>query len=254
MVACLPNPAPPRNPHALRSSLRAAVVGAAGWFAALPACHAGGWDGALGLATENLYRGLALTGGRGAASLDLRYRTDTGWSGFGGVSVWRRGGDTTTTEASLGASRSWQVGDDWATQVAATHYAYGGRAQRFAYEHDDLTLSLGWRGRWFASLTLSPNTTAPGDYGELRRARAWAAELTTHQRLAGRLAFDAGAGYLDLRRFRGTGYPYASIGLSSGVGPVQTYISFVTSRAEQRGVAPAPVGGDHWVASVLWGF
>ena len=216
--------------------------------------HAGDWGGALAASTDSLYRGLALNGGRGTVSLDLRWRTDTGWSAFGGLSAWRRDGGATTTEASIGAGRAWQLDGDWTTQVGVAHYAYGGPAQRFAYDYDELNASLGWRGQWFASLALSPNTTGPGTYGSLRRDLTWAFELTTRQRLTGRLALDAGIGYFDLRRFIGTGYPYANVGLSSGVGPVQAYLSFVTSRAEARGVAPAPVAGDHWVASVLWSF
>lgn len=221
---------------------------------AAPWAHAGGWDGALAASTDSLYRGLALNGGRGTLSLDLRWRNDTGWSAFGGVSAWRRDGGTTTTEALMGAGRSWQIDGDWTTQVGIAHYAYGGPAQRFAYDYDELNASLGWRGQWFASLAVSPNTTGPGSYGSLRRDLTWAVELTTRRRLTGRLALDAGIGYFDLHRFIGTGYPYASVGLSSGVGPVQAYLSFVTSRAEARGVAPAPVAGDHWVASVLWSF
>ena len=74
------------------------------------------------------------------------------------------------------------------------------------------------------------------------------------QRMVGRLAVDAGIGWFELRRFNGAGYPYASMGVSTGIGPLQAYLSFVTSRAEQRGVAPAPISGDHWVAGVMWGF
>ena len=221
---------------------------------AAPLASADGWDGAVVASTDSLYRGLARNHGRGSLSLDLRFRNDTGWSAFGGVSAWRREGAATTTEVSFGAGHSWQLDGEWTAQLGAAHYAYGGPAQRFAYDYDELNASVGWRGQWFASLAVSPNTTGPGAYGQLRRDLTWAFELTTRQRLTGRLALDAGVGYFDLQRLIGTGYPYASVGLSSGVGPVQAYLSFVTSRAEARGVAPAPVAGDHWVASVLWSF
>ncbi len=222
---------------------------------AAPCAHAGGWDGTLTASTDSLYRGLALNGGRGTLSLDLRWRTDTGWSVFGGVSAWRRESGATTTEVSFGAGRSWQLDGDWTTQVGVAHYGYDGPPQRFVYDYEELNVSLGWRGQWFASLAVSPNTSGPGGYGSLRRDLTWAFELTTRQRLTGRLALDAGIGYFDLHRFVGlTGYPYASVGLSSGFGPVQAYLSFITSRAEARSVAPAPVAGDHWVASVLWSF
>ena len=113
---------------------------------------------------------------------------------------------------------------------------------------------MGWRGQWFASLAVAPNTTGRSTYGVLRQDPTWAFELTKHQRMVGRLAVDAGIGWFELRRFNGAGYPYASMGVSTGIGPLQAYLSFVTSRAEQRGVAPAPISGDHWVASVMWGF
>ena len=103
--------------------------------------------------------------------------------------------------------------------------------------------SVGWRGQWFASLAVSPNTTDRSTYGVLRKDLTWAFELTTHQRMVGRLAVDAGIGWFELRRFNGAGYPYASMGVSTGIGPLQAYLSFVTSRAEQRGVAPAPISG-----------
>ena len=144
--------------------------------------------------------------------------------------------------------------DGWdGTVSVSTDSLYRGLA-RFAYDYDELNASVGWRGQWFASLAVSPNTTGRGSYGGLSRDTTWAFELTTRQRLTGRLALDAGIGYFDLHPFIGTGYPYASVGLSSGVGPVQAYVSFVTSRAEARGAAPAPLAGDHWVASLLWSF
>ena len=67
--------------------------------------------------------------------------------------------------------------------------------------------SVGWRGQWFASLAVSPNTTDRSTYGVLRKDLTWAFELTTHQRMVGRLAVDAGIGLFELRWFNGAWLP-----------------------------------------------
>ena len=234
---------------------------------AAPLAQADGWSGAIGLSSDQVLRGVSQSQGQAGLTLDASHRSDTGWAlGLGASTLGRDGaGRPSLLTASLG--RHWQLDADWAAQLGAAHYAYPGPLQRRRYGYDELLATVGWQGRLAASLAVSPNTTRPntarraapqpGAPAPFSQGRALAWELSLHQRLQGRLALDAGLGYFDLHALRGqpaAGYPYASVALGWGVGPVQGFVSVIGSRAAQRRLAQAGAAGERGLLSVVWDF
>lgn len=243
----------------LQNAVRPALSGGAlllGLAAALlaPAACADDWGGSMALASDKVFRGVSQSEGRTALLLDLNGRTDTGWVlalGLAGPAYRTQGG---TAELTAGFSKFAQLDADWTLQLGFTHYGVVGSDYSRNYAYDEFSAALGWQGRVLATLALSPDTWGANLAGGWRTDRALDFELSLHQRLAGRLALDAGIGYYDLQAVRGAGYPYGSLGLSWGLGPVQGYLTYIDSRAAARGLAPASLAGRRWVASLLWSF
>lgn len=212
------------------------------------------WGGSVTLASDKVQRGISQSNGRAALLVDLNRRTDTGWA-FGLGLAWPGYGSRNDLgEITLALTRAWQLDAAWAVQLGASHYAYVGDSRGRAYDYDEFSASVGWNGQVFASLAWSPDTSGPSAAGGWRTDQAAAVELTLHRPLIGRLALDAGIGYRDLRAIRGAAYGYGSVGLSWGVGPVQAFVSYIDSRAAQRGLAPDSAARERWVASLLWSF
>ena len=221
---------------------------------AAPAALADGASGAVGFASAQVLRGVSQSNGDASLSLDATYRLDTGWAAGASLATLGRDARGTRTLLGLSVNRSWQVDRDWSTQLGIAHYAYPGGGDRHRFDYDELSASVGWQGRLTASVAVLPNASRRDENGVPRRGRAFAYELSVHERLAGQLAFDAGIGWMDLRNIRGAGYPYGSVGLGLGAGPVQVFATFIASRAAARGLAAPAAGGDRFLLSVLWDF
>lgn len=239
----------------------AAAMGGAGWPLAASAepgtsteAGTGRTSGAIGMATAQVLRGVSISNGAASLSVDLNHRFDSGWAL--GASLATLGRDARGGRWLLGvsASRSWQFDADWAAQAGLAHYAYPGGGGRHRFDYEELSASIGWLGRWSATLAVLPNTSRRDQTGQPRRGRAAAVELALHQPLGGGLAFDAGLGWMDLRRIRGAGYGYGSLGLGWSRGPLQVHAMRVFSQAAARGLATPEAGVDRWVASVGWNF
>ncbi|RZI72584.1 MAG: hypothetical protein EOP38_30765 [Rubrivivax sp.] len=227
------------------------------WSLALAAsaASAGDWQGAVGLASDKVIRGLTQSQGEATLLLDLNYRADTAWMAtLGFATLQRHGHEGRSNEFSAGLAKAWQLDDDWLAQTGYAHYQYSGEAPAYIRHYDEVTASLGWQGRVAGTLTLSPNTYSWYRSGQPRPGPALATELSLNQRVMGRLALQAGAGYYQLMDAGNWGYGYASVGLSWGLGPVQTYLSYISSQAAKRGLVPASFAGERCVGTVLWGF
>jgi uncharacterized protein (TIGR02001 family) len=255
--------ASPLSALACAARLRPCAV--PGWlllwaFLALPA-QAGDWSMALGAASDYVLRGVSFSNGRATLTADASYRSDTGWTAGLGLATLDRDSDGRRLLLTANAGHQWQLDSDWSAALGLNHTAYPGGARRRAYDSDELSATVAWRGRLTGSLSWSPDTTRLDATGRQRSGRAWAVELSARQRLFGAVALDAGIGYFELQaRPRDgyasgrAGYPYASLGLSWAHGPLQAYLSRIDSRASARGLASAPRAGERWVAAALWEF
>jgi uncharacterized protein (TIGR02001 family) len=245
----LPVPAPmttlPRGAarHCCLAALAAWAAGTA------PAVQAEGWSGGVAAASDKVQRGVSQSDGAASLLADLGYRTDSGWAAGAGVAALAPG-----SELSLSVSRGWQVDGDWAVQLGAAHYAYRGPHAKRLYDYNELFVGAAWRGRGFATLSVSPDTQGLSAYRELKQGVAVAAEVSWRASLLGPLGWTAGLGYYDLRRVSGAGYAYGSAGLVWQAGQVQAHLTAVASDAASRGLAPATAAGRRWIAAVVWSF
>jgi uncharacterized protein (TIGR02001 family) len=228
----------------------------AAWLGALSTslAHAGGWGGGVGLTSDKISHGISQSRGHPSLSLDLNYRADAAWMATAGLATLDRGSRQHAQEVTLGIARAWQLDEDWLGQLGYAHYQYTGDAPAGLRHYEELNAALGWKGRVAASLSLSPDTYSWYRSGRPRAGPAATLELTLNQRLHGRLALQAGAGYQQLLDMGDWGYGYTSIGLNWGWGPVQVYLSHLDSQAGRRGLVPPGLAGERWVASLLWGF
>jgi uncharacterized protein (TIGR02001 family) len=246
--------------HAVRTRAlaRFPLAAAVCVLATSQAC-ADGLGGALGFASDNVYRGLSLTADRPTWVLDLHYDLGPDWvAGLGGSAE-------RLTRQSMGAQitayvdRRWQLDADWAAKIGAVHYDSAGSIRGSGLNYDEVNAAIGYRGRWRASIALSPNTGAV--YAARQTASgfgAWA-ELTYHQPIGDRFSADVGIGYADLTQSGVRNYRYGSTGLGYRVGDTYFYLTH-TWTSPLVGAYPQQPYGYHsptrtrWVASVIWSF
>lgn len=240
------------------AALRAAVAACA-WLATT-AVGAEGWSGSIGFANNNLYRGLSLTRDRPAWLADLRYAIGDDWVIGAGAGAERPEHEAAAAQIVVYADRHWQFGEDWAAKVGVAHYEEPWSYWRKELRYDELNFALGYRGRWSASLALTPNRTAVYSFTDPERKgfAAWA-EMTFRQPIIDRLAADFGVGYAHLARSGDRNYRYASAGLRYGIGDVDLYLARTWSDAApsyywwEDGGTPRP-GRARWLVSAVWSF
>jgi uncharacterized protein (TIGR02001 family) len=231
-------------------------------FAFAPGARAlGPCGGAVGVSTDNIYRGISLTDGRPAALADAHCEFGNGWvAGIGATSV-HLSGRARNAQLGLYLDRRWQLDDDWSAKLGVLHYDAVRHGRRDGLRYDELNATVGWRAFWRASITWSPNATDMyfGGSGKTHRS-AWA-ETTFHRPIAGRLAADLGLG-IAVPGGRGErSYRYGSIGASYGAGDVYLYASRIWTDSlvwsyeflGDRFTATLSSQAE-WVGSVVWSF
>ena len=225
--------------------------------------------GALGFATDNVYRGVSLSGERPAWLLDGHCAFASGWVAGVAANRVHLVGRSANAQVSVYLDRRWQFADGWSAKVGAVHYDAASRAGQDGLRYDELNAAIGYRGRWTASIGVSPNATdlyfrgaMPPIAGiEQRTYRNVWVEGTVHQPLVGRLALDAGAGIAFPGGSGNSDYRYGSLGLVWGTGDVYVYATRLWTesirwRFEYLGtpMEAALPQRNGWVASMVWAF
>jgi uncharacterized protein (TIGR02001 family) len=180
----------------------------------LSVCRADGFGGELGIASDEVFRGLTQSDNQASPQADLHY-TLSGW--YGGVSAVgvRRGGDESAGVGLIGyLGYQQRFGDDWSASIAARHYDYPGYRQRNYYDYDEAAVSVSWRELIVATVMASPNVFFIDFYGHNGRGLAYTYELGGRYPLPQGFCLNAGVGYYNLDRQIGTGYTYWSAGIS----------------------------------------
>ncbi len=243
-----------------RGMQRLALVLAACLVATSPACAAG-WDGAIGFASDNVYRGISLTANRPAWLLDLRYEFGPDWVvGLAG-SAERPPRQSASAQITAYLDRRWQLDADWAAKIGAIHYDSPGNTRGANLSYDELNAAIGYRGHWRASIALSPNASATYRGMPVGRGLGVWTELTYHQPIRDRLFADIGFGYADLTHKGVRNYRYGSAGLGYRVGDAYIYLTRIGTSPSIRAYQGSPYGyrdnslaPARWVASVIWSF
>lgn len=221
--------------------------------------QAQGWGGAIGIASDYLERGYSVTAGRPAWLADLHYGIGTDWVIGLGASADRPPRQSAGTRLNLYVDRRWRLGDDWAAKIGVARYDSPGNRYRAIVRYDEINAAIGWRGRWRASIAVSPDVAGSWNRVYKHAPAAWL-ELDYHQPLAGRLALDIGAGHAWLDETGLASYTYGSAGLGYGIGDVHLYAAW-----QWNDRSDLPYGAmsqawspmqepSQWVVSALWVF
>jgi hypothetical protein len=238
-----------------------------------------GWGGAVGLASDNVERGYSLAEGRPAWLADLHYAADAGWVVGLAAGAERPYGHSPGARLVAYLDRHWRIDADWSAKAGLAHYDSPWSDERAWRRYDEINAALGFRGRWRASIAVSPNAAGYGGqaYAGGAPRTGWAAwaELTLHQPLGGPVAAELGVGRAHFARTDGADYTYGNAGVSCVVGAAHVYVAHLWMRAEPRPHAPAgpwpwpydggaepyaaapayhaaPASKRRWVASLTW--
>jgi len=178
------------------------------------ACRADGFGGDLGVASDEVFRGLTQSDNQVSPQADVHYMWSGWYAGVSGIGV-RRGPNDSPGVGLIGyLGYQHRFGEDWSVSVAARHYDYPGFQYRNDYDYDEAALSLTWRDLIVASVMASPNVFFGDLQGNYGRGAAYTYELGAREPLSRGFCVNAGIGYYNLDRQIGTGYAYWSAGIS----------------------------------------
>jgi uncharacterized protein (TIGR02001 family) len=246
----------PPDPNKRFSALRLlnSLAMTAGAVAGCVVCHpaaAQGWSGSLGVASDQVLRGISQTGARPVVLASLAYYGAAGFFGSFQGSASEPAASGAATHAS--ASAGWAAppeGQAWRARVELTRHRYAGAPGDDASGNHELALTLAYREMLFFSLTRTAGSDADAPVGARNTD---AAGLAFHWPLPGRWALHGGAGYALVHTGPRLGYGYASASASAQFGPV----TIALARFETQSRA-ARIFGDQaagrWVFGTVWQF
>jgi uncharacterized protein (TIGR02001 family) len=168
--------------------------------------------GSLGLASDDVFRGVTQSDGQPSPQGDLHAIVGPWYGGISAEEV-RRDDERAGPELIGYLGLQQPLGDDWTGRVTLRHYDYPGNRYRSRYDYDELGLSLSWRERLVATVIASPDTYSRDYLGDYGSGKAFCYELLGRQALPAAFVAVAGAGYYDLRQQIGAGYAYWSAGV-----------------------------------------
>jgi uncharacterized protein (TIGR02001 family) len=215
--------------------------------------HAQGLGGSLGLATDDVFRGLSQNKGRLSPQADLHELLGQGFAGVSAQAVRRGGNGALRAELIAYAGYQYRFSNDWSGRVTLRHYDYPGNSLRSRYDYDELGLSVGWRERLILSAIASPDTYSQDYHGNYGSGKAFSYELVGRQPVPLGLYAVAGVGYYDLRRQVGAGYAYWSAALEHRWHAWAFDLRYVGTDATARHHFDEDAG-DRLVLSAFWLF
>jgi len=238
-----------------------AVTLVPGLLAAAPPAYAGSCGGALGVSSENIYRGITQSEGRASAFGDVHCRFAQSWAAGIGANTFRAPWGRSDTQLTFYLDRHWRLDDDWSAKLGVIHYEPLHAQNRAGFQYDELNAAIGWRGRWLTTAAWSPRVgnayvgTPAGYNGWLRIETAW------RQPLGSRVSVDAGLGYAHPSATPPHDYRYANLALNVAIGDAYLSLGRVwTSSLYFRYSEFNPpfeftfAPKQRWVGSVVWMF
>jgi uncharacterized protein (TIGR02001 family) len=209
--------------------------------------------GSLGLATDDVFRGLSQNAGRLSPQGDMHALLGSWYAGLSAQEVRRGLEQGPGAEVIAYAGLVHRFGEDFSARAVLRHYDYPGNALRTRYDYDEFGATLGWRERLMLSAIASPDTYSADYRGNYGSGAAYCFELAARQPLPRDVAALAGVGYYDLRRQIGTGYAYWSAGFAGRWGPWAVDLRYVGTDSRARDHFE-DLAGDRLVLSAFWLF
>lgn len=209
----------------------------------------------MNITSDYVYRGVSQTQGEPAVQTDLHYQAGRGWA----AGAWASAADvdrheSAALEVGLYLGRDWMLNRDWDARVSLTHYAYPNDARLLRYDHDELTGTLSYRSRLFATIAWSPNASRYSNGRVVQDQRAVSYELTAAQPLNSQWSASAGIGYYDLPAALQAGYWFWNVGLACVLGRTQLALSYIDTSRPATDAFGYPLAGSRWVGSLAWRF
>ncbi len=222
---------------------------------AASAAHAEGWGGSLGMSSDYVYRGVTQSDNQPSGQADVHYTGRSGWfAGVSAASARRDPGQSTSAEVDPYLGYQWPLARDWSARLDAVHHGYPWNNAGGHYDYDELSATLAYADRVFATLSFSPDTSVASTYASVSGRAALAYDLVLRQPLPHAFSLHAGVGYYDLRWAVNTGYVYWNGGLAYDLGPVQLDLSYIGTDATARRLFYGDLAVNRLVAGVLWQF
>lgn len=176
--------------------------------------RAEGWQFDAVAATDDVLRGLSLTGGRPSFGVGGAYYAESGL--FAGASV------ATVKPVPGEAGAGLAIGElgyahlgmsDWGTQYMWSHYAYTvSRLSQFDF--DDFRVTESFRNVLFLSIGGSPHAEMVDATGKVASGPVMSTDGVARVQLAHGWTANAGVGYFALQRLFHNGFVYCSAGLT----------------------------------------
>ncbi|WP_395620637.1 TorF family putative porin [Dokdonella sp.] len=237
------------------------VLMAAGLMPPAPPAQAQTWSGAVGVSSENIYRGIGQSRGDPSLFANLYLNIDGNWVAGVAASSVHPEGRHADTQVSLQLDRRWRLNPDWSARIGVAHYDSTHGSNHAGLRYDELAAAVSWRGRWSAQLTWSPRVNnSYSDFVEQPSAWLWA-ETGWHQPLGTRFSFDVGLGYADAVHGPAHDYQYANLGFNVALGDASIGIGriWASKRKYSYELFNFPYeltlpSRQRWVASVMWLF
>jgi uncharacterized protein (TIGR02001 family) len=217
--------------------------------------------GAVGLNSENVYRGIPQSEGQVSAFGDLNCRFARDWVGGIGASTLRTPARGADVQFGIYLDRHWRFGEDWAGKLGIIHFEPLHAESRVGYRYDEISAAIGFRGRWLTTLAWTPRVGNPyvgaaaGYNGWLRIETAW------RQPLGEVFTLDAGIGYAHPSANPPQDYHYANLALGAAIGHAQFGLNRIwtsSRRFHYTGFNPpfefTFPAEQRWLGSVLWVF
>jgi uncharacterized protein (TIGR02001 family) len=212
-----------------------------------------GFGGSLVATTDYVYRGLSQTGGDAALQGDAHYQSDSGW--FAGV--WASSLDSSylgNLELNAYAGWGWAPTPDWGTRVSFVRYAYPQASVHVDYDYSELSGTLAYQDRMFATVGWSPDVIRATRYGLGRRGNVFTYELAVRQPIWRWFGVAAGVGYYDLTDVIDHGYTSWNATLTASYGSVELDLARFATDATARDLFGREVAGDRWALTAIWRF
>jgi uncharacterized protein (TIGR02001 family) len=177
-------------------------------------CHADGLGGDVGIASDEVLRGLTQSDHQASPEADLHYNLSGWYAGASAMEVRRGAYDSPGVGLVAYLGYQYRFSDDWSAGLTARHYDYPGYRYRNNYDYEEGVLSVSWRDLITASVVASPDTFVADRHGHYGSGAAYSYEIGSRLPLAYGFCANAGLGFYDINRQIGTGYAYGSAGIS----------------------------------------
>ena len=120
----------------------------------------------------------------------------------------------TQAELNLFAGYGRRLGTEWVVDLKVVRYLYLEDPAPVGYDYTEYVAGVAWRERFYASVSVSPDSTLISRTGAARNSVVVTGEISMQQPLSPWLTSQFGAGYQDLSDALHTGYAFGGTSLA----------------------------------------